>query len=119
MEPFFVENENRKVAYYIFRTYITKNGVRYYAKDYGKKHLEFQSIAKTVVCFRLSIFQWLKISQKYYKVSYPIQTTRPIGRDGTRTRISLYVIPIVGFEPTSLAFLGHSILPIEIIYWHI
>lgn len=37
MEPFFVENENRKVAYYIFRTYITKNGVRYYAKDYGKK----------------------------------------------------------------------------------
>lgn len=23
------------MAYYIFRPYITKNGVRYYAKDYG------------------------------------------------------------------------------------
>lgn len=37
MEEIFVENVNRRVAYYIFRTYITKNGVRYYAKDYGKK----------------------------------------------------------------------------------
>ena len=27
--------ERAIMAYYIFRPYITKNGVRYYAKDYG------------------------------------------------------------------------------------
>lgn len=34
---FLKKNVDRKVSYYIFRPYITKNGVRYYAKDYGKK----------------------------------------------------------------------------------
>lgn len=26
-----------KSGYYIFRTWFEKNGIRYYAKDYGKK----------------------------------------------------------------------------------
>lgn len=30
-------DEDRKVDHYIFRPYITRNGVRYYAKNYGIK----------------------------------------------------------------------------------
>ena len=37
MEEIFQAQENRKPAYFIFRASITKNGVKYYAKDYGKK----------------------------------------------------------------------------------
>ena len=30
-------NKKPEAGYYIFRPYITKDGVVYYAKDYGKK----------------------------------------------------------------------------------
>ena len=45
MDALFSNKEDRKPAYYIFRTYITINGVRYYAKDYGKR------------AFRIPIYQ--------------------------------------------------------------
>lgn len=32
---------------YIYRTYFTKNGKRYYAKDYGKKAFRFYVDPKT------------------------------------------------------------------------
>ena len=30
-------NNNKKILYYIYRTYYTKNGITYYASVYGKK----------------------------------------------------------------------------------
>jgi hypothetical protein len=34
---FIFEDNGKKVVRYIFRPYITVKGVKYYAKDYGKK----------------------------------------------------------------------------------
>ena len=32
-----IMKNNKRILYYIYRTYYTKNGVTYYASDYGKK----------------------------------------------------------------------------------
>lgn len=35
--PIEIQNDNRKIIGFIFRSSITIKGVKYYAKDYGKK----------------------------------------------------------------------------------